>query len=124
MAMQAQVINHEVAMSQLTATLGSGPAMPNLIRVTTAGSHDISTFGVPPGSDVTLSLAGSGGGGGSGDGVADGGGGGGSGGGGLVTVAAAIWSLGGPVVIRAARTGGATGPKDGGSGRAATLSIH
>src|SRR5260221_7866189 len=27
MAMQAQVINHEVAMSQLTATLGSGPAI-------------------------------------------------------------------------------------------------
>src|SRR5260221_12724137 len=109
MAMQAQVINHEVAMSQLTATLGSGPAMPNLISVTTAGSHDISTFGVPPGSDVTLSLAGSGGGGGSGDGVADGGGGGGSGGGVLVTVPALILSLGGALGVVALGAGGAAG---------------
>src|SRR5260221_6617181 len=105
MAMQAQVINHEVAMSQLTATLGSGPAMPNLIRVTTAGSHDISTFGGPPGSDVMLSLAGSGGGGGSGDGVADGGGGGGSGGGVLVTVPAASLSLRGALRDCACGTG-------------------
>ena len=80
---------------------GGHPAItPASHIITTPGSTDVSTLGVPPGRDVRVELM-SGGGGGAAcnDSTTPGGGGGGGGAYCMVRVPAALWALGGTLVV-------------------------
>lgn len=110
-------------MSTIQVGVGSGAVLPVNVSVTTTGAHDIASYGVPAGADVTLTLTGGGGGGASGDGTDHGGGGGGGAAGVIVVVPAALWAAGGELVIGTGGAGGLTGVHDGSNGVDSTLTM-
>lgn len=120
---ESPVYIYELPMSTITAAIGQGPSLPTTVVVATPGSTALSTYKVPAGKSVQITLLGGGGGGGSGDGVDHGGGGGGGAGGVIATIDAAIWALGGTLVVGAGGAGGLTGDHDGSDGVDSTLTI-
>ena len=103
---------------------GTGAITPASHIITTPGSTDVSTLGVPPGRDVLVELM-SGGGGGAAcnDSTTPGGGGGGGGAYCMVRVPAALWALGGTLVVGAGGAGGAAAPDDGANGADSVLTL-
>lgn len=82
------------------------PSGPTIVTIEVAGTTDVATLGVPADTDVLVELWGGGAGGvgaTSGSAPAAGGGGGGYG---AVSVPAALWALGGSIVVGAGGTGG------------------
>jgi hypothetical protein len=108
----------------LPSGAGAGPITPRAVLITTPGSTDISTLGVPSGSAVLVELLSGGGGGAAANSSADpGGGGGGAGSYAMVRVPADVWALGGTVVVGAGGAGGTPAGTDGGQGSDSVLTI-
>lgn len=103
-----------------TGDLGTGPAVPITIPVTTLGDNSFSDLPVPPGVDVILSFTGAGGGGGGGGDGGEGASGGGGGASVVVLIPAATWAANGNITIVA---GGAGATVSGLPGSSADLCI-